>query len=122
MKNLLLSLVAIATISLTSFGQDLKKVKIDNLEVMTEDLGKMTWDEAMKACADLGDGSWRLPTIDELKTLYDNKDKIGGFTKGPYWSSTKLGTNGAWYRIFSIGSDHFDHRNYKFYARAVRAF
>ena len=35
--------------------------KIATLEVMTEDLGKMTWYEAKKACADLG-GGWRLPT------------------------------------------------------------
>jgi hypothetical protein len=53
-------------------------VKIGNLEVMTEDLGEMYWDEAMKACADLGEG-WRLPTEDELNVLYENKDEIGGF-------------------------------------------
>ena len=34
---------------------------VGNLEVMTEDLGEMNWEDAMKACADLGDG-WRLPT------------------------------------------------------------
>ena len=56
-----------------------KTIKIGNLEVMTEDLGgKMDWDEAMKACADLDEG-WRLPTKDELNILYENKDKIGGF-------------------------------------------
>ena len=87
MKNLLL-FVAIA-LSINVFGQS--TVKIGNLEVMTEDLeGKMTWEDAMKACADLGDG-WRLPTKDELNTLYQNKDKIGGFADYGYWSSTEYG-------------------------------
>ena len=33
-------------------------VKIGDLEVMTEDLGEMSWEDAKKACADLGVG-WR---------------------------------------------------------------
>ena len=56
--------------------REVSTIKIDNLEVMTEDLGEMNWDDAMKACADLGDG-WRLPTKDELNILYKNKYKIG---------------------------------------------
>ena len=49
--------------------REVSTIKIDNLEVMTEDLeGRMTWDDAMKACADLGDG-WRLPTKEELNIL-----------------------------------------------------
>ena len=57
-------------------GREVSTIKIDNLEVMKEDLGKMKWDEAKKACENLGDG-WRLPTKDELNILYKNKDKIG---------------------------------------------
>ena len=47
----------------------------------------MPLDEAIEACADLGDG-WRLPTMDELNLMYENKDKIGGFAKEYYWNST----------------------------------
>lgn len=50
--------------------------KIENLEVMNKDLGKMNWDDAMKEVAELGDG-WRLPTKEEcLKILYPNLSKI----------------------------------------------
>lgn len=35
----------------------------------------MNWDDAKEACAKLGQG-WRLPTIDELKIMFQNKDKI----------------------------------------------
>ncbi|MDC1194224.1 DUF1566 domain-containing protein [Crocinitomicaceae bacterium] len=82
MKKLLL--FGALALSINAFGQS--TVKIGNLEVMTEDLGSGTWDQAVKACADLGDG-WRLPTKDELNVLYKNKDKIGGFMDFFYWSS-----------------------------------
>ena len=61
-------------------GREVSTIKIDNLEVMTEDLGYMNWREAQNYCADLGDG-WRLPTKDELNLLYENKEKIGGMRK-----------------------------------------
>ena len=78
---------------------NIETVKIGNLEVMTEDLGKMNWYDATKACADLGDG-WRLPTKDELNILYKNKDKIGGFVDESYWSSTNLEDGASWGRDF----------------------
>ena len=44
-----------------------------NLEVMQDDLGQMTWYDALKTCAELGDG-WRLPTKYELENyLFKNK-------------------------------------------------
>jgi len=36
---------------------------------------------------------WRLPTLDELKCLCENKEKIGGFNFGTYLSSTKQAKN-----------------------------
>jgi hypothetical protein len=59
---------------------------LGNLEVMRKDLGIMSWYDANKACADLGDG-WRLPTQTELKLLFKNRKKIGGFEYGGYYSS-----------------------------------
>lgn len=105
MKTLLL-FGAIA-LSINSFAQ--ASVKIGNLEVMTEDLGELTmnWDDAMKACAALGDG-WRLPTKDELNILYENKDKIGGFGNDDYWnywSSTENDYSSAWLQNFYDGSE-----------------
>ena len=118
MKKLLL-FVAIA-LSINVFGQS--TIKIGNLEVMTEDLeGRYTWDDAMKACADLGDG-WRLPTKDELNTLYQNKDKIGGYAKNPYWSSTEFDNDNAWKQNFGKGTQDNDSKSNDYYVRAVRAF
>ena len=97
-----------------------KTVKIANLEVMTEDLGVMYWDDAKKACADLGDG-WRLPTKEELNILYENKDKIGGFA-GFYWSSSEYDNANAWFQNFYDGNQNFPAKGNYFYVRAVRAF
>ena len=120
MKTLLL-FIAIA-LSINVFGQS--TVKIGNLEVMTEDLeGSMKWDEAMKACADLGDG-WRLPTKEELKMLYQNKNEIGGFTVNAYWSSTEFNMynrNDAWRQNFYNGLQYNSNAfNGTFSVRAVR--
>ena len=105
-------------------GREVSTVKIGNLEVMTEGLGEMDWDEAIKACADLGDG-WRLPTQDELNILYQNKDEIGGFVLDYYWSSTEFDNgiaSGAWIQYFHAGSQAYDDKNDFNYVRAVRAF
>jgi hypothetical protein len=97
--------------------QDVKTVKIGNLEVMTEDLGEMTWDEAVKACAYLGDG-WRLPTKDELNFLYENVD----FAYTLYWSSTEDDSIMAWAQNFSDGNQYNTSRKTPWSVRAVRAF
>ena len=102
--------------------QYVKTVKIGNLEVMTEDLGKMNWDEAMKACADLGDGSWRLPTKDELNTLYKYKEKIGGFGDHLYWSSAELDLYNAWGQGFDASGQANGSKGNAHYVRAVRQY
>ena len=112
-------------------------IKIGNLEVAQFDFpGKdgfpkiMTWNEAKKACTNLGSG-WRLPTKDELNLLYKNKDKFGSFnseTMDGYWSSTEdsiyfeVGGYGAWAQYFEDGSQVALGKTSILYVRAVRSF
>jgi len=78
-------------------------VKIENLEIMAEDLGQIEWDEVNQKCAELGD-KWRLPTKEELNLLYINKESIGGFDNYEYWSSEQEGAqNDAWVQFFGNG-------------------
>lgn len=81
-------------------------IKIGNLEVYKNDIGSFNYLEAKLACAKIGAG-WRLPTKEELNQLYSNKDTIGQFTEGFYWSSTNaddVGVYGsAWGQRFSDG-------------------
>ena len=104
-------------------GKNVSTIKIGNLEIMTEDLGKRLLGDAMKACADLGDG-WRLPTIDELNILYENKDEIGGFASNYYWSSTSHWSGVKSMQSFDDGYQHDDGMLNEGggYVRAVRTF
>jgi hypothetical protein len=123
MKNLLF--IPLLLISCLCFAQDAKEIigkpiKIGNLLVAENDfpIGLM-WDDANKACRSLGKG-WRLPTKAELNTLYQNKNKIGGFSDFTYWSFSKNDSNFARGQNFSSGIHHYGYyENVTFYVRAV---
>ena len=89
-----------------------------SFEVYPTDLGKMNWDEAMKACVDLGDG-WRLPTRVELLLMYNNQDELGGFANSFYWSSTETAFNGAWRQGFNNGLQDGANKASGYYVRAI---
>jgi hypothetical protein len=97
------------------------------LMVQTKDLGKGYWDTANSMCENSivgGYTDWRLPTIEELMTLYNNKEKIGGFTTNKYWSSSCYGIEYyGYYYYINFGSGYQDYINGKSasnYVRAVR--
>ena len=95
-------------------------IKIGKLEVAQNDFPKvMNWNDAVKACADLG-SDWRLPTKDELKLMYYNRDEIGGFARWFYWSSTESPIVGrAWLFNLSGGYDADDAKSATCSVRAV---
>lgn len=90
-----------------------------SLQVYPTDLGKMNWETAMKACANLNDG-WRLPTKEELTLLYNNSGILGGFANINYWSSTEYDNVHAWFQDFGTGFQFSFNKYYTFYVRAVR--
>ena len=65
---------------------------------------------------------WRLPTQDELKVMYQNKDQIGEFYNINYWSSIEQDNNLAWLQGFYLGLKTCSNKNVKYGVRAVRAF
>ena len=106
-----------------------KPIKIGNLEIAQYDYPEvMYWEDAKKACEALGQG-WRLPTKDELNSLYLSKDKIGGFAGNYYWSSTEdiddnmtNGNYGAWTQGFSnLSNGRTNVAQYNDYGHSVRA-
>jgi hypothetical protein len=95
-------------------------IKIGNIEVAQYDFpNRMKWDDANRTCLNLGEG-WRLPTKDELNTLYNNKNQIGNLQDPylAYWSSTEINNNIAWYGVMKDG---FTRSTEKFYESGVRA-
>jgi len=83
---------------------------------------RMTWDEAITYCSNLGDG-WRLPTKDELALMYEHKAELGGFGEGWLWSSSQNNYGSyAWVQLFSDGDqDGISVEDGKYGVRAVRA-
>jgi hypothetical protein len=90
----------------------------------------VTYEDAQKAIADLGDG-WRMPTVDELATLVDRSrcepaidtSKYPDTKSCAYWSSTACSFNDAavWVVYFSYGHVNRNHRLDSACVRAVRS-
>jgi hypothetical protein len=79
---------------------------------------QMSLADAKKACEGLGDG-WRLPTKDELNSMYINKNEISGFSASAYWSSSEIGPFG-WIQYFNYGGRIQEPKANRCYVRAVR--
>ena len=88
-----------------------------------------TGDFAAKSCADfvvssdgVDYGDWYLPSKYELNLLYLQKDAVGGFTNGCYWSSTENNQDNAWMKDFQDASFNPDLKDNEYRVRAIRAF
>lgn len=90
---------------------------------------KVTYEEAEKACAELGEG-WRLPTREELESILDlsrhepaiDTDKFPDTKSSWYWTSTETACNTSAVWIVDFGDGDVDHdRRYDLACvRAVR--
>jgi hypothetical protein len=69
-----------------------------------------------------GYNDWFLPSIDELGQLFREKESIGGYKTGYYWSSTVAGTFYGWALNFATGETRLIRPGASLYVRAVRAF
>ena len=70
---------------------------------------------------------WFLPSINELKKMYDHIDDleaVSGFTafSNFYWSSTEIDNINAWLQYFGGGDQSNTYKDNAHYVRAVRAF
>jgi hypothetical protein len=82
---------------------------------------------AAELCADLDMGGytdWFLPSIDELKLMYQNlKEKgLGNFTDGDYLSSSEYDKDYIWLQRFGNGKQDFNGKGCPMRVRPVRAF
>ncbi|MDR1860000.1 MAG: DUF1566 domain-containing protein [Bacteroidales bacterium] len=107
---------------LTSAGLMVQKTDISGTNSVSWDVGKSLCDNS--TLEDFSD--WRLPAKDELATLYNERNTIGGFyTVGGgtynYWSSTANGDN-RWVQNFNNGLQYEAYYVGNYYrARCVRS-
>ena len=112
----------------SSAGNGVYELPTASLMVQTEDLGRVDWASAKLLCENstvAGFNDWRLPTKEELMTLYTNKDQIGGFIEEGYWSSSNSNSSDQYgtkkyYISFNNGAIDYASQNTQFYVRAVR--
>lgn len=76
---------AISTSSLWDKGNVEENEKMCGLEIQKQDAGEYFLSK--KEQKRITKEGWRLPTISELRCMCANKEKIGGFNYGEYWSS-----------------------------------
>ena len=81
---------------------------------------------AAEVCNNLelnGYNDWFLPSKEELKILFENRDAIGGFVSGElYWSSSQVDKFDAWGQVFEDGFENSVSKSFLGRVRAVRAF
>ncbi|MBU6274469.1 MAG: hypothetical protein RIS78_1034 [Bacteroidota bacterium] len=82
-------------------------VKGNTIRVADEDFPKtMSWDNALAAVAALGDGKWRLPTMEELRAIYQQlyvQDE-GSFKTAAYYTGVEVTAANAWAMNFEMGN------------------
>jgi len=110
MKNKILLFISIVMfISANTYSQGIifnlsngKKIEISS-RMSSE---RMCYNDALKFCDSIGKG-WRIPTTYELKEMFLNKDKIGGFVEQEknHWAE---GYKSAWYWTSTPGECYAD--------------
>ncbi len=103
----------------------------NNTNIIVNNASNESKDNAAMACvvyARGGYSDWFLPSLDELKLMYENLKKkgIGDFKDVLYWCSSESRDNFngyAWIQYFGSGYQVPNDRNYYYYhVRPVRAF
>lgn len=83
------------------------------------------YERAFISCSNLNIGGkrdWFLPSRDELNQMFLNKNIIGEFRNGAYWSSTEERDEDAWLQEFSTGDQYCEFKNVGRRVRAIRRF
>ena len=102
---------------------------VGNLQVCKTDEATSNWSTANSNCNNStkeGKSDWRLPSKDELVTMYNNKSSLqntAGFTAFVsyyYWSSTVDSSGNRWIVYFGSGGIGYNVDTGSWYVRCVR--
>jgi formylglycine-generating enzyme required for sulfatase activity len=102
---------------LVKLHQKLKELEL-SFEIAPVLLEKTcNWYDAVEYCALLGDG-WRLPTLAELKMIYNVDNDLNGNCN--YWSSTEDQSNTVWTQFLLNGHHNISFKDFNLHVRPVR--
>lgn len=77
---------------------------------------------AIEFRAATGQQDWFMPSLEEMNYLYDNRDKIGGFSVEEYWSSCETNANAACVMSFITGEQTSRNKSEYHRVRLIRFF
>jgi hypothetical protein len=136
MKKIIVAILGLSITLLADFSRDGSIVtdSATGLQWQDDAVGDtMTWREAISHCEDDvslgGHDDWRLPNINELKTIINrgryNPAIVSAFkhtSSSDYWSSTtnEYDREGAWGAYFGNGNVYDDGKGNNGYVRCVR--
>jgi len=136
MKKILLTLMAIGTLSLADFTKSGDIVTDNATKLQWQDDAtaasmNLTWQVAIDYCEALtlgGHSDWRLPNIRELKSIIDRSKtdpaikSVFTNTVSNYWSSATVTSNtgNAWVANFDYGYDDYGNKGFDKDVRCVR--
>lgn len=114
--------------TVTVLEPDFVVLKSAGIAVQKTDIGSGYYTSMSDLCKNSIEGGfadWRLPTIEELATLYNLKSTIGGFRSAVYWSSSMRSSyyyGDQYYCIYFVnGSQSLYYPSEEYhYARCVR--
>ena len=114
------------SVSFYSGEQDYVILQDAGLMVQRYDLGDVNWKSAKLLCENStvgGYNDWRLPTIDELGVLYNNREYIGNFDLDSYYWSSSEAYYDYYYMDFGTGNIYYRYNSsgYENNVRAVRS-
>lgn len=141
MKLISLVLLMVSLVYAKTYRNSSSQVVIDDtnklvwVDNQTNLLNKLTHEEATEYCASLKHArysDWRLPSVDEFKTIVDKKNKSNFINRAfrynhndGYWADKALWRT-LWfyadYMHFVSGTAYYDSRHKTKYVRCVRSF
>ena len=136
MKQILLIMIGLSALLSADFTKSGNIVTDNTTQLQWQDdaLGSaMDWQTAIGHCESLpldGYSDWRLPNLNELKSIIDRSKVDQAIADGfeytssdGYWSSTTYEgyKSFAWYVHFNRGLVDYNHKDQDYYVRCVRA-
>ena len=115
--------------SVTVTAKQMSGAFVGNLQVCKTDEARSNWSTADSNCSNStkeGQSDWRLPSKDELITVYNNKSSLqatSGFTAfviNGYWSSMTDRSGEHWFVTFYSGGSSSSYDATNLYVRCVR--